>query len=304
MNRYLRAFNFFSDATIKQAFETYSWESLFLLYQWSLSKISSNDLTFIIVTFLIYVFLLLKAIKKIFLPWQYIYIFFAFLCYPFFYNYILNGMRQGLAMMLILLAMTYWIKKRNSFKFYISIIFSGLIHVTSFFFTIPLFIVLWLNIKLKYLLLLWTFAIFLFLTDLNSFIANIGIINELNFIELYTNNGIIEVFGETNKINFLVFSSFFLLLSLFLYKYIDLDEKLKNIYLVTIKTYTVFNILFLLFGFIAYSNRLAAYSWHLLPLLILFPILHKSKHSPFLLIITIVIFMIIGWVTSPLLIYR
>lgn len=43
------------------------------------------------------------------------------------------------------------------------------------------------------------------------------------------------------------------------------------------------NVYFLLFGFIAYSNRIAAYSWFLIPIIIMYPLLKGEKYNPILL---------------------
>jgi hypothetical protein len=304
MVRYIDAFETMQLLSLKQVFNMYDWEPLFLITQWILSKLFDNRDFFVISVFLFYIFILIKAVKKIFLPWHSMFVVFLFLCYPFFYGYIFNGIRQGIAMVILLLALGYWLKKPHSLKFYILIIIAGLFHYSSFIFSTVLLVVLMFNLRLRTLLLIWFGSLVLFMTGLNDLILNFSFIADIEYIEGYTNNEVTEYFGGANNLAYILLSVISLLVSLYFFRNIQLDEKHKEVYLVIIKCYTAFNSVFLLLGFIAYGNRLASFSWFIVPILIIYPILHKKIYSTFWLFLIVFCFFIIGMINSPFIVYK
>lgn len=304
MLRYVGTFQTINSLTFSQIF-IFEWEPLFLILQWSISRISSNEIFFVLSAFLVYFFLLHASIKKLFAPSQRMFVVFLFFCSPFFFAYIFNGMRQGFAMMLLMLAIVYWIEKPHSIKFYISTVAAGLFHYTAFVFSFVLFALYAFKLKLRTVFIVWLVTAILFVTGLNSTLMIFGFISNLDYIETYTSTATISQFGgKTNKLSFFIFSSFFVFLSLYLYKKMDLEIEKKKIYSYIIKAYIAFNSVFLLFGFISFSNRLSAFSWHLIPLIITFPLLHKKgNRHPILLFLVLAVATIIGLMTSPFIQY-
>lgn len=304
MIRYLSAYNRMNYLKLSQAFNEYSWEPLFILTQWIISKISTSSSVFIITMFLISFLLMYKSAKILFLPWQRVYIIFTFMCYPFFYDYIFNGIRQGIAMMLLILAFSYWTKKQNSFKFFISIALSGLFHYTAFIFSFIMLVILNFNLRLRTIILFWIITATLFLTGENATLLEFNFITKITYIDIYTSNEITHTFEKFNNVYHLFFSAFFLILSLLFLKYIRMGDKEKETYRLLIKCYTMFNSVFLMLGFIAYANRIAAFSWQIIPILVAYPILNKKKHSTYLLFLLILVASLIGITTSPFLKYK
>lgn len=293
---YVSAFRYFNQLTLAQTFDVAIWEPLFILLQWLISRFTMNPSIYIIVTVVLYISILYKAISNFFFTWQYIYIIFAYFNFTFFYGYIFNGARQGFSMMFLLLSISLWLTGQKNMKFYLACIASCLFHYSVIPALIIIIFIRKFNIKLKSLLLTWSLFAGFFVTGLNRFILNLPYVSNINFVSVYTNEGTLDHFGgKTNNIKFLIFSATFLLIALFLYQKIDLDKHWKNMYLSLIKCYISLNIYFLAFGFIAFSNRVASYSWFLIPILIFFPILHKKKHSPVLLALSIIITFIIGF---------
>lgn len=244
---------------------------------------------------LLYVLLLKKIIDNIFLPWQMIFVFFAYLNFTFFYNYIFNVARQGFSMMFLLLAISIWLSKEKDVFFYISLIFSISFHISVLPAAIILILLKKIDFKLKTLLILWASLSLLFVTGTNRFILNIPFVSSMNFIQDYTSSDTIHYYGgETNSLKFYAFSAFFLALSLVLYRTIKMDTLIESTYLNIIKIYIALNSYFLMFGFVAFSDRVASYSWFLIPILIFYPILHKEKHSPMLLFTVVLATALIG----------
>lgn len=304
MVRYVAAYQNMSSLSLSQIINIYEWEPLFLITQWFISRFSENPVIYVLFTYIMFILILYKTIKKIFLPWQRMFVVFVFLCFPFFYMYVFDGIRQGLAIMLLMLGISYWTEKKNSLKFYLCLIASGLFHDTAFIMAIIIIIVFLFKLKLRTLLSIWGVTAILFLTGLNAKILNFDFFRSIVYIAIYADPNSIKQFGEVNKLNFFVFTSFFLFASLFLYKYIKLEKAQMKIYSLIIKCYIGFSAVFLLFGFIAYSNRIAMYSWFLIPLLICYPVLYSKKYSNVLLFFVILIAFITSFIYSPFIVFR
>ena len=305
MVRYVRSFKEMSDFSLFEILKYYDWEPLFLVTQWFISRFTENQVVYVIFTFLMFCFLLYTIAKKMFLPWQRMFFIFIFFCYPFFYMFVFDVIRQGIAMFLLILSTTYMLDKKKHIKFFVCIVAAGLFHDTAFMMGGALAIVFLFNFKLKTYLFVWSITAILFLTGFNSSILNFDFIRNIGYVDIYTQDFRIKNFGGgVNKISYFIYSSFFLIVSLFLYKYLILEEYYKKTYFHIIKCYLGFNALFLLFGFIAYSNRIAMYSWFLVPLLVAYPILHKKKHSSWLLFLLILVSFLSSFFYSPFIAYK
>jgi len=301
MARYLRAFSTMGHMTFTETIQYFSMEPLFLFLQWILSKISTNpDLYVKFITFFS-IFILVLTSRNLFSDHNSIFFIFSYLSFPFFYSYLYNGTRQGLSMLVLLLAISLWLNSKKSFrkqKIFILLIVACLFHYSAIPIAILYFIVINTNISLKKYIIAWISFVLLFITDLNTIIMNIPIISNIDFVQAYSSYELINAFGEGNKTNFLVFSMFFLILAIyFVHKY-DLDQVKQVNYVYIIKFYIAFNIFYLLFGFVAYSNRISAYSWYLIPLLIMYPVIHNRNYSSIRLGFYTILFCVVGFITS------
>lgn len=136
-----------------------------------------------------------------------------------------------------------------------------LFHITSLPISIVLLYFKWFNLKLRTALSLWVISIGLFVTNLNTKIFSRL---EYSLLETYTSESVYERYSAVNRLDFLLFSILFTCLFLFLYNYTE-DKATYNI---LIKLYLILNTYFLLLGFIAFNDRIAAYSWMLIPLIL------------------------------------
>jgi hypothetical protein len=59
------------------------------------------------------------------------------------------------------------------------------------------------------------------------------------------------------------------------YRYYCIDPRYAEL----VKYYVAWNCVYLLFGFVAFADRLAGYSWFLVPILVWFPVLKREKYS-------------------------
>lgn len=301
MPRYISALSVMRDMSFLDSWEYFGWEPLFIFLQWTFAQVSLNENLYIIYTAIIYIIIYYFVSKTLFSSWQRLFFFFAYLSFSSFYSYLFNGTRQGFSMALILLAIGVWsndkaTKKKT--KIVACLIGSCLFHTSAIPVSIILLFLMISKVTLNKLLVIWVFFSVLFLTGANTFISSIPVLNNIEYLTTYSDDGLIDYYGGSNKLDFYVFSLLALIGSLFLYFKVPLEEAKKIIYLNLLKSYIVINTLFLAFGFIAFSNRLAIFSWILIPLLIIYPILYSKVNARFLLFATVLALTIIGFFTS------
>jgi signal transduction histidine kinase len=128
---YTELFNKVSRLPFQEVFETYSYEPLFLLLTKLISLITQNESIYYVLLYIFFVVILLKGLRFIVGKANSVYAFMFFLHFWVFYEYVLNGLRQGLAMAFILLAIGYALEKK-SFKVIISSVCAALFHYSSF----------------------------------------------------------------------------------------------------------------------------------------------------------------------------
>lgn len=239
-------------------------EPLFSFLQWLTANSIGSFRLFLVLVWTIIFINLIKALKNIFLKPDVLFVFASYITFFIFFNYVLNVMRQGLAISFIILAISVLISKKNKkTSFYIPIILAPLFHITSLPLSVILLILRWFKVRFKTIFLLWLISIILFITHLNQkFLSNLP----FEQLELYSSERFLEQYGLVNRMDFLLFSVFFAVLGYLIWKY-SLNKK-DTEYELLLKIYITFNIYFTLLGFIAYSDRLASYSWMLIPILI------------------------------------
>lgn len=275
-----------------EALDVSNKEGLFTLIQWSLSKVSVSPVFFKVMSWITFVVIFITALRKMLEPNKLLVVFMGYITYFIFFSYVLNTMRQGLAIAILFIAISILIsdKKQNK-TFYISIISAPLIHLSSIPLSIALFILKTFNFKLNTLVIFWVGTATLYLTHLNKKIfSNISI----TFIESYSDSTLLNVYnGGVNRLDFFIFSLIILLASTYVLKRLT-DENNYKVYEKLLKIYILFNAYFLLVGFVAYSDRIASYSWFLVPLLILLPLTTSKQYKPSLVGLVLFCLMCIG----------
>src|SRR5699024_1556199 len=144
-----------------------------------------------------------------------------------------------------------------------------IVSVSSVFFhyaTLPvaLFVIIiyfWKQIKISYLVIIYFILSIFYIVGLQRLLLS-GL--PINTFESYLQADAIQDFGGSNKLSYLAFNTFWLLFFLYMFK----SNIKDNVYLFLMKSYILFSIYFLLFGFIAFANRVASYSWFIIPLLL------------------------------------
>lgn len=279
------------------AFHHFTWEPMFLLLQWVVSRFTGSAAIWVLITWILYYIVLLTAVKKI-APNQYIFILFAYLNFSMFYDYFFVGTRQGFALVFMLLAVSYWFNNEKPMKIILASVTSVLFHYSA----LPIFLLLIVIRRptwtLKKLIFIWLASLAMFLTRLHEkfvmlFSNYIPELNQYNSYESFRH------FGSTgNRLDFLLFSVGILVVCLLLYRLIETNN--PQLYELLIKCYIAFNCYFLLFGFISFSYRVSAYSWFLLPILLWFPFLNQKNHNPYLMFAATAITFVVGVFTNTI----
>ena len=288
MNTYFNQYVGYKNVSLFTALDTSTKEPMFTAFQWFVSRFSTNKAPFYIAIWCVFASTLLFALSKIFKPWQILLVFFSYLNYFIFFNYVTNVVRQGFALSFLMVAISVLVSGQKKNKlFYFSIIFAPLFHYTALPLSIVLFLLKKVNFTVKTTVIVWCISALLFVTHFNQKIF--GVLSSfIPYIRSYSSSGtLLRYTGGTNRLDFLAFSAFGLIIAYIIYRR-WMKDNIPYEYL--LKIYALFNVYFLLMGFVAYSDRIAAYSWFILPLLIWYPILKRNKYQSTLIILALLIF--------------
>lgn len=297
---YTREFLSYRNLSFSQALQTGDRELFFTFFSWIISKFTESIYVYLTLVWLFVAFISIRSFKLIFNQWQTMLVFFTYVNFPFFIAYIVNGMRQGFAMAFILLAICLLVSEnKKRIPFFGILLLSVLSHVAALpFALILIFLRYFKGFSLKLSLSVWFVSSLLFITGLNSTL--LGTLSaRFDNLAVYTQSEVIQSFSGVNRIDFLLFSFIFLVIGLVFYKKISEHERAK--YKIMLNAYIIFNAVFILLGFIAFSNRLSAFSWFLIPLLIWYPILsigESKKYNSILIVLVTLISVLIGLFSS------
>jgi len=276
MFRYLRVLNNMKYVKFLEAFDITRFEGLFTIYLWLVARISTNQVFFMVLNLLIILSLMLLALRKIISLNALMLIAFGYMSLFTFYNLTTNILRQGFASAFVIFSIVCLIKNKY-FKSLILLIIATFFH-TSAVIVLPLLIVKKFNYQLKSILIIYVFSAFMMFSGLNSIVLNIFQLVDSTIIGSsivsYSQESIIERYGPTNRFDFFIFNTFWLVLGLLAYKYLINKDA---IYKLIISFYAILTSIFMILGFIAYSDRIAAYSWILIPLVLVYPVDNISK---------------------------
>ncbi|AYW46466.1 EpsG family protein [Tetragenococcus koreensis] len=291
MRIYLKYLNIMGNVSLSDSMSLTRWEPGFVIFQWLLSKISTSYMFFIPVSALLILLLIIKPLKET-IPFNKIpLVMFGYLSLFSFYNLLNNILRQGFSVAFLLVMLVYLEKNR----YLHAIIF--LIIATAFHKTAIIGIIIIILYKMSILLSKYVYIYFLasltMVFNINQKLVTIlpfSLINDTeSYLQQYTSDSSLLKYGSVNRLDFLLFSVFWFLLGLFFYKkYLSND----SFYLLVIKAYAIYGTVFFLLGFISFSDRLAIYSWFLIPIVLFYPIIKmESKFKLFWSLFGIVVCM-------------
>ncbi|MCE4950833.1 EpsG family protein [Staphylococcus hominis] len=250
---YMLFFQTIKDISFVELLQIDYFEPIFKIVTWILLKFSIDNTYFLIVllTNLLFCIGFYKFFENKILSITSLYLYSNF---SFFLIMSSNILRQTLVIALIIIIISNY--KKHKFL----IPFLPFIHLSSL--PILLFLIVHKWVKIKYIIITLFISLIFFLTNINSFIFG-----KMAFISEYNNKYIFEYYGETgNRMDFFILTLMIILFSVFLYKFKYISHFIFKYTLIT-------GIYFYLFGFQAFSERLAIYNWYLI--IIFIPLLLK-----------------------------
>jgi hypothetical protein len=266
----LNQFGFFD------AISNNNWEILSNIYLYLISFLKFEIEFFSLLT-IIFMWIFLYLTLKVVIPYNFVYVFlFGFFCFFYFYNFNTNIYRQGYSALFLLLMVNLLIKKKPLLSF-ISLFFAINFHLTGVI-GIYLYFLLYFKVSIRKLIILLLFSQYIFLSNTNLLIYNY--LQSVPFFQVFisrmmffVNSNVIQDYGGVNRLDFFIFNNFWIIISL----YFHIRNKNNFILHQYTKAFIGFTIVFFIFGFIAYSDRIASYSWMLIPIIVWIHIIDGKK---------------------------
>ena len=292
--------NYYNYLWLGESKVNFSNEFLFNLITFLLKEMNLNYNYFLLFISSIFYYFLYKALKNYadYYKVNLFFIFFTFLSFFFFLSMSINVIRQGVSLVILLLAYSLFCNNSADKRIFILIALALGFHSTSIIpFLIFLLSLIFLKInKIYFFVLIYFFSIFLsyYNFGLNNFSALI-----LNFLgESRRSSYFLSMESDYEigfKTNFVLFNTFFLILSLHIRnKLLNFDIK-KNYD--TLIIYYIVSSIFLFMAFqLPFSDRWGLFSWIVIPFLVA-PIFYSPyiKGGIKLHFIFIFIFIFIGF---------
>ncbi|GIT98130.1 EpsG family protein [Sulfurovum sp. TSL1] len=266
--RYAMGFLKFREFSFDEVFTYQTGEYLFRLLNWTVGQFTDNPHILFLVIYLIAILTFHKALKNIFPTFERYIVFSFYVLYPYFLFYIVNGKRQGLGLMFMILAISYLMEDKNRKAFFFLLI-SGLMH-SGMFLVLPfatLFILFKERGLLKISSAILAGSVVLSVLGINEVIS--GPLGEMLASEARYSAYLDDRFEEINyrtgfRLDFALFSFFPIFLYVFLRKKISSDQKVTVHNWLSI--YMLLNSIYHLFSFVIFNDRFAIFSWLILPI--------------------------------------
>ncbi|MFM4841662.1 EpsG family protein [Aeromonas veronii] len=287
----IRVLDFTSILTYQDNFEIG-----FRLWNWMIGLISERSEFFFAITALTIFLVTQLSLLNIFNRYVAMFTSFLYVGLPWFALYSASGIRQGLALSFVTLSLSFLLKRRN----YISLIYFLIavsFHRTAII-IFPAYAVILLKVKPKQALIIYSLLVIGAVSDIFGSVVRVFLdVDSLSPREKFYFSGTVEEYKTGFRMDFFIFSIFPLVIYYLIGRYkLRTDDIDKWIII-----YLAINSLMLIFSFIPYYDRVAAFSWYLYPIL-LSMMLFKLKNNIFsfvglsaLCVVNIIIFRFYNW---------
>ncbi|WP_161524780.1 EpsG family protein [Alteribacter lacisalsi] len=272
MSRYLAQLHLNSTLTMPEALASVRWEPGFVVYQWLVSVLTTSQTFFIGLTAMLMWVLLFFTLKKV-VPVSYLpLLLFGYVSFFEYFNLATNIIRQGFVIHLMLL-MIVMLKEDRYIKGILLVAAASLFHISGII-TAGLLLIRKLRISVAFLIGALGLGTLLMLTGMHQqiMITVAGLVGGTveDTVLRFTSDEFVDRYGGiVNRLDFLGFTLFWAVWgAAFYYLYLRKDEW----YMWILKCYLALSVVFTLFAFIAYSDRIAMFAWFLVPILLFYPI--------------------------------
>lgn len=271
-------------------------EPLYIFFMWMVSHggVTTEWLYFWVGTVSVLIFL--AGLLRLVPWWQAPLVWLTTVALGFFTSYASLVARQGLSMTLLFAAICLILTKARTRWWIPLLVAAALMHWSAIPISIGIALVAFMRPRLRLAVAVWGVLAIVFLTGLQEKLLGpiAGYIPGLND---YTDPSLNPQYtGGVNRHDFLIFSFVILLVGLIAVRRGGPTPWYPQLMVF----YVTLNMYFLLFGFILYSDRLAAYSWTLAPLVLVTPFAYpKSTKGRAGTIAFVVVVVAYGFVRGP-----
>jgi hypothetical protein len=248
-------------------------EPLYIFFMWVVSNGGVTTEWLYLCVGTVSVLIYLAALLKLVPWWQAPLIWFTTLALGFFTSYESLVARQGLSMTMLFAAVCLILTGARSRWWILLLIAAALMHWSAIPIAVTIALVAFVRVRLRTIVAIWGVFALLFLTGVQERVLGpvAGIIPGLTD---YTDPSLNTTYtGGANRRDFLIFSLVVLVFGLIAVRRGAPTQWYPRLMVF----YTTLNIYFLLFGFILFSDRLAAYSWTLAPLVLAIPFAYPKS---------------------------
>lgn len=253
----------------------------FRFISWISIQITDDVKFFFVLLYTLYIFITFKALKNLYNNFEKYIVFSFLILYPYFIFYIASAKKQGIALVLMLLAISY-IFSNERIKVLIFLFLSYLFH-SAMVLTYPvfLFFIFFRNNKKLFVLSvsILFIAILSSVLKLNEQLSLLASIFDINTRYLaYFDDSFSKISYRTGfRLDFTIFSLFPLFLYVYFRNHISNKEKVIQ----WLSLYLLLNSIYHFFSFIVYSDRIAIFSWFILPI-VCYEILKNINNGKYL----------------------
>jgi hypothetical protein len=254
----------------------------FFVFQYLLAKVSGDQRLLMGSIALVICLSYWSAIRLLVPPAAAVVVFFATVMFPFFAFYVSNTARQGMAVSLVLLALSAASRNTRTMRVLASValVVAVSVHLSAM---LPAAAVVMLMVRLpsvKFCLLVWLASAALFVSGLNARLTSLLPISDQRFSQYSGFRTVADYAGGVNRLDFFALSALLIVGVIFLRSRIVSEsaaEERTSQFLVC--GFVLFNAIFLCLGFLAYSDRVAAYSWLMTPVVVGY-LLYRNDRPP------------------------
>jgi len=245
-------------------------EFAYRLLNWLVGLVTSNFQVFIFTVFMLFITVFYKALKNIYPSFERYYIFLAVLLYPYVLSYIVSGKRQGIALVFMILAISFFMQNKK-LKGTLSMLMIPFFHYGSL--LIFPFIAIFVLFKEKNI---FKIAMTIFLSSLLSSLSGLNqfLMDEIpKYITVGSQHiAYFESDGEFAAINyrvgfrldFALFSIFPLILYFLFKNNINTNDKARVLNWLSV--YLLLNSIYNFLSILPFNDRFSAFSWFILPI--------------------------------------
>lgn len=272
---YSMEFRILSFAPADEVFDTYTSEGrepAFLVLSWLIGLFSHDpEVYFFVVALLGSTIMALALLWLLRSAWQVTLVYYITFCFGFFTGYSSYLLRQGLSLVFLILGLVALCRHIRLWKMLVFLLVASLFHWSA----IPAALIvlgvrLLPNVRTIFLVGVWALFSLLYLSGLNATLLA-PLASSSEELATYTDPENAELYtGGTNRLDFWLLGFCVLLLGYFvLRKFDNLPEWYGHLF----HAYILLNTYYLALGFVYYSDRIAAYSWSIVPLVVTVPVL-------------------------------